>query len=82
MRKALLIITVILFIGQSNAQLTTNWSFTSGGSNLPAWFGTGNTERGCGYSAFSQQFFVVVRNGGVVLRSLTRKQVRMVPVMI
>ncbi len=70
MRKALLIIAILLFIGQANAQLTTNWSFTSGGSNLPAWFGTGNTERGCAYSAFTQQFFVVVRNGGVVLKAL------------
>lgn len=69
MRKSILMLAMFLLIGQLNAQLTTNWSFTSGGSNLPAWFGTGNTERGCGYSAFSQQFFVVVRNGGVVLRS-------------
>lgn len=70
MRKAVLIFAILLFVGQLNAQLTTNWSFTSGGANLPAWFGTGNTERGCAYSAFSQQFFVVVRNGGVVLKAL------------
>ncbi|MBK7867396.1 MAG: T9SS type A sorting domain-containing protein [Ignavibacteriales bacterium] len=71
MRKLLLVISLFLFVsGQLNAQLSTNWSFTSGGANLPTWFGTANTERGMTYSKTNNQMLVVVRNGGVTLKAL------------
>lgn len=71
MRKILLVVSILVFfIGQNFAQLTTNWSFTSGGANLPAWFGTGNTERGMTFSKTNNQVLIVVRNVAVTLKAL------------
>ncbi len=71
MRKLLLVVSLFLFVsGQLNAQLSTNWSFTSGGANLPTWFGTANTERGMTFSKTNNQMVVVVRNVAVTLKAL------------
>lgn len=70
MRKSILMLAMFLLIGQLNAQLTTNWSFTSGGSNLPAWFSTNHFERGIAYSPLNNKVYIVSRNGGTFLKCL------------
>lgn len=71
MRKLLLVVSILIFfVGQNNAQITTNWALTSGNGSLPSWFGVGNTERGMAFSSVNNLMYVVVRNGGVVLKSI------------
>lgn len=69
MRKVILF-SLILLIGQLNAQFSTNWVQSAANGNMPAWFSTGNTERGLGYSSIDNKVYVVSRTGGLFLKKL------------
>lgn len=59
-----LIVLVLFIAGLSYSQVTTLWEKSAATSNLPAWFTTGNGERGLAYGMVggNQRLYVVSRN--------------------
>lgn len=72
MKKLLTFLSVIFLISTSFAQISTLWQRSAATSSLPAWFGTGNTERGLAYGFVggNHRVYVAVRNNVPSIRIL------------
>ncbi len=63
MRKLTLLILMLAMVS-GYAQYTVVWERSGAGANLPAWFSTGNFERGFAVNRANNHLYVASRNGG------------------
>jgi len=66
MGKKIILFFLLALTASANGQITKLWEKSAVGSNLPAWFDTGNLTRGFAYGEVegNDRLFVVSRNGG------------------
>ncbi len=69
MKRIILLLSFVLFLGAGNAQIEKLWTKSVADTSLPTWFSaTGNTERGFAYNPLTNHLLVVSRNAGIFVR--------------